>query len=90
MYRYACMHGQWNDMNDVPQPFLCEIDTFNGNELVAGSNRYGGSGGSLEPPGPFHMHLHTVYMAYSECLSTHLSPLAERTCFSQADRPDAP
>jgi hypothetical protein len=29
------------------------------------------------------MHLHTVYMAYSECLPTHLSPLAERACFSQ-------
>ena len=36
----------------------------------------GGSGGSLEPPGPLLeppapllTHLHTVYMAYSECLS---------------------
>jgi hypothetical protein len=37
------------------------------------------------------MHLHTVYMYMgysdvSECLSTHLTPLAERTCFSQAAR----
>ena len=24
-------------------------------------------------------------MAYSECLPTRLNPLAERTCFSQAD-----
>jgi hypothetical protein len=54
----------------------------------------GGSGGSLEPPGPLLeppgpllTHLHTVYMAYSECLPTRLNPLAERTCFSQADRP---
>ena len=41
-----------------------------------------GSGGSLEPPGPL-TYLHTVYMAYSECLPTRLNPLAERTCFSQ-------
>ena len=51
----------------------------------------GGSGGSLEPPGPLLeppgpllTHLHTVYMAYSECLPTRLNPLAERTCFHQA------
>jgi hypothetical protein len=37
----------------------------------------------MEPPGPFRMHLHTVYMAYSECLPTRLNPLAERTYFSQ-------
>ena len=42
----------------------------------------GSAGGSLEPPGPL-THLHTVYMAYSECLPTRLNPLAERTCFSQ-------
>jgi hypothetical protein len=29
------------------------------------------------------MHLHTVYMEYSECLPTLLNPLAERTCFAQ-------
>ena len=28
-------------------------------------------------------HLHSVYMAYSVCLPTRLTPLAERTCFSQ-------
>ena len=39
----------------------------------------------LEPPGPLLTHLHTVYMAYSECLPTRLNPLAERACFSQAD-----
>ena len=52
----------------------------------------GGSGDSLEPPwasflnpppGPLPTHLHTVYLAYSECLPTRLNPLAERTCFSQ-------
>jgi hypothetical protein len=50
----------------------------------------GGSGGSLEPPGPILeppgpllTHLHTVYTAYSEHLPTRLNPLAERTCFSQ-------
>jgi acyl-coenzyme A synthetase/AMP-(fatty) acid ligase len=53
----------------------------------------GGSGGSLEPlgpllapPGPLLTHLHTVYMAYSECLPTRLNPLAERTCFSQVPK----
>ena len=44
----------------------------------------GGPGGSLEPHGPLPMHLHTVFMTYSECLPTILTPLAERTCFSQA------
>jgi hypothetical protein len=29
------------------------------------------------------MHLHTVNMAYAECLPTRLNPLAERTYFSQ-------
>ena len=42
-----------------------------------------GSGGSLETPGPLLTHPHTVHMACSECLPTRLSPLAERTCFSQ-------
>ena len=34
------------------------------------------------------MHLHTVYMymGYSECLPTRLTPLAEGSCFSQAAR----
>jgi hypothetical protein len=52
----------------------------------------GGSGGSLEPPGPLLespgpllTHLHTVYIAYSECLPTRLNPLAESTCFSQVN-----
>jgi hypothetical protein len=44
----------------------------------------GGSGGSIDPPGPLLTHLHTIYMAYSKCLPTRLNPLAERTCFSQA------
>ena len=44
--------------------------------------------------GPLLTHLHTVYMADSECLPTRLNPLAERTCFSQVgfagcDRPHA-
>ena len=43
----------------------------------------GGSGGSLEPYGPLLTHLHTIYMAYSECLPTRLNLLAEKTCFSQ-------
>ena len=41
----------------------------------------GGSGGSLEPPGPLLTHFRTVYMAYSECPPTLLNPLAERTLF---------
>jgi hypothetical protein len=51
----------------------------------------GGSGGSLEPPGPLLeppwpllTHIHTVYTVYSECLPARLNPLAERTSFSQA------
>ena len=56
--------------------------------LAAGARvreqQIGGSGGSLEPPGPLPTHLHNVYMEYSECLPTRLNPLAERTCFSQA------
>jgi hypothetical protein len=35
------------------------------------------------PPGPLLTHLHTVSIAYSECLPTRLNSLAERTCFSQ-------
>jgi hypothetical protein len=46
----------------------------------------GGSGGSLEPPGPLLTHLHTVHIAYSECLPTRLNLLAERTYFSQVPR----
>jgi hypothetical protein len=33
-----------------------------------------GSGGSLEHRGPLLTHLHTVYMAYYECLPTRLNP----------------
>jgi hypothetical protein len=43
----------------------------------------GGSGGSLEPPGPLLTTSILFYMVYSECLPTRLNPLAERTCFSQ-------
>jgi hypothetical protein len=51
----------------------------------------GGSGASLEPPGPLLeppgrllTHLHTVYIVYSECLTMRLNPLAERACSAQA------
>ena len=50
----------------------------------------GGSGGSLDPPGPLLTHLHTVCMAFSECLPTRFNPLAERTCFSQVSQRTAP
>ena len=60
--------------------------------LDAGSNRWGVQearsnplGLFLAPPGPLLTHLHTVYMAYSECLPTRLNPLAETTCFSQVE-----
>ena len=43
-----------------------------GDEVLAGEKQIRGSGGSLEPPGPLPMHLHTVYMEYSECLPTQL------------------
>jgi hypothetical protein len=35
---------------------------------------YTGFRGSLERPGPLPMHLHTVYMEYSERLPTLLNP----------------
>ena len=41
-------------------------------------------GGSHEPPGPLLTHLRTVHMVFPECLPTRLSPVAERTRFSQA------
>jgi hypothetical protein len=47
----------------------------------------GVQGPLLEPPGPLLAHLHTVYMAYSECLLTRLNPLAERACFPQVPLP---
>ena len=43
----------------------------------------GGTGVSLEPPGPLLTHLHTFYVAYYECLPTRLNPLTEGACFSQ-------
>jgi hypothetical protein len=51
--------------------------------VACGEKQIAGAGGSLDPPGPLPMHLHTVYMVYSECLPALLNPLAERTCFSQ-------
>ena len=39
----------------------------------------------LGPSGHLLTHLHTVYVAYYECIPTYLNPLAERTCFSQVD-----
>jgi hypothetical protein len=54
-----------------------------GHEVPTGEKQIRGSGGSLEPPGPLPMHLHTAYMEYSECLLTLLNHLAESTCFSQ-------
>jgi hypothetical protein len=51
--------------------------------VTQGERHRGVQGGSEEPLGPLITHLHTVYMAYSECLPIHLNPMAERTCFSQ-------
>jgi hypothetical protein len=71
----------------------CEIDEEA--EAETREKQIGGSGGSLEPPGPrleppgpLLTHLHTGYMACSECLPTRLIFLAERTCFSQAETID--
>jgi hypothetical protein len=78
---------------DDSQPAVVDLNV--GDFDLMGSNaqgekQIGGSGGSLEPPGPLLeppgpllTHLHTVYMAYSECLPNHLTPLAKTTCFSQ-------
>ena len=66
---------------------------FSTRAALSREQQMGGSGGSIEPPGPLLeppepllTHLHTVYIACYECLPTHLNPLAERTCFSQALR----
>jgi hypothetical protein len=42
--------------------------------VPTGEKQIRGSGGSLEPPGPLPVHLHTVCMEYSECLPTLLNP----------------
>ena len=54
------------------------------NMPATGRKGYGGARGSLEPPAPLPMRLHTVCMEYSECLPTLSDPLAERTWVSQA------
>jgi hypothetical protein len=61
-----------------------------GADVEDGEKHIRGSGGSLDPPGPLPMHLHTVHnlwstLEYSERLPTLLNPLAERTCFSQVE-----
>ena len=43
--------------------------------VLFGEKQIGGSGGSLEPPGPLLARLHTVYMAYSKRRPTRLNPL---------------
>jgi hypothetical protein len=78
----------YRDLIDNPTmlPIITEIlgDAYREKQI-------GGSGGSLEPPGPLLAppgplltHLHTIYMAFSERLPTCLNPLAERACFCQA------
>jgi hypothetical protein len=44
---------------------------------LGGRKQIRGSGGSLEPPGPLPMRLHTVSMDYSDCLPALLNSLAE-------------
>ena len=46
-----------------------QLDAARGRE-----KEIGGSGGSLEPPGPLLTHLHTAYMANSGYLPTRLNP----------------
>ena len=73
-------------MNQLLKLAAAHVDALVLERFIARAReqQIGGSGGSLEPPGPLLTHLHTVYMAHSECLPTRLSPLAKRTCFSQA------
>jgi hypothetical protein len=56
-----------------------KLDCSGLSPVLDGEKQIRGSGGSLDPPGPLPTYLHTVYMAYSECLPTRLDPLAERT-----------
>jgi hypothetical protein len=50
------------------------LDVRSEREAHIREKEIGGSGGSLEPPGPILTHLHTVYMSYSECLPNCLNP----------------
>jgi hypothetical protein len=43
---YACMHGQWNDMSDTPQPFICERSTTGPLKDWMPTGPTAGSGGS--------------------------------------------
>ena len=59
----------------------CNGDQLWTKAVSAREQQIRGSGGSLEPPGsllelprPLLTHLHTVYIAYSECLPTRLNP----------------
>ena len=76
---FSWLAGHYNQLHRAG-----EIDKHCKSQLVlAREKQIGGPGGSLEPPGPLLTHLHTIYMAYSECLPTRLNSLAERACFSQ-------
>jgi hypothetical protein len=73
-----------NPPHDFVPPNIMPVDVFIREQQIGGS---GGSleppGPLLEPPGPLLTHLHPVYIAHSERLPTRLNPLAERACFSQ-------
>ena len=77
--KLATMRMAMNAQRMVQQP----VSSLSLTTVSSGEKQIRGSGGSLELPGPLSMHLHTVYVEYSECLLTLLTPWAERTCFSQ-------
>jgi hypothetical protein len=62
---------------------VCVLSRETAEVYIGGETDTGFRGVHLNPPGPLPMHLHTVYMEYSECLPTLLTPLAERACFSK-------
>jgi hypothetical protein len=84
----------WADWISIYPADLC--CTLSNVQVYTGEQQIGGSGGSLEPPGPLLeppgpllTHLRTVCMAHSERLTTRLNPLAERTCFPQVYTADS-
>jgi tRNA A-37 threonylcarbamoyl transferase component Bud32 len=60
----------FEDILEGAQANFDDETVFDGVRVSNREKEIGGSGGSLEPPGPLLTHLHTVYMAYSERLPT--------------------
>jgi creatine kinase len=69
-----------NDVFDRLQRLITVFESIDGIDFAtspdygnatSGEKQIRDSGGSLDPPGPLPMHLHTAYMEYFECLPAH-------------------